>query len=206
MKIQIKMKLLSDAVFGNGISLPGGEDISILCDPYGFPYYKGSTFKGVFREELTHFLSWTMDSEKEAERKLTQLLGKSGDTVFDSRHKVIFSDFMLSDAVREQILDEIEIEDTETLNTGINSSELIKDALSHVRTFTKLDDENETAQEGSLRSCRCVNKNLIFYSNMYCSKEDLPLIEDVLSMIKWIGSMRNRGFGKVMISVNEKGE
>lgn len=206
MKIQIKMKLLSDAVLGNGISLPGGEDISILCDPHGFPYYKGSTFKGVFREELTRFLSWTMDSEKEAERKVSQLLGKSGDTAADSNRKIVFSDFMLSDAVREQILDEIEMEDTEPLNAGINSSELVTDALSHIRTFTKLDDENGTAQEGSLRSCRCVNKNLIFYSQMHCSKEDLPLIKDVLAMVKWIGSMRNRGFGKVMVSTDEKGE
>ena len=50
--MKIKMELLSDAIFGNGMSVPGGEDISVLRDMYGFPYYKGSTFKGVFREEL----------------------------------------------------------------------------------------------------------------------------------------------------------
>ena len=205
MKMRIKMKLLSDAVFGNGISVPGGEDISILCDQYGFPYYKGSTFKGVFREELIRFLGWTMDSEKDIEKKLSQLLGKSGDTIHDSRHKIVFSDFMLSSAVREQILNEIEEEDTGVLDAGIDNSEIITDALSHIRTFTKL-DENGMAKEGSLRSCRCVNKNLIFYSDMLCDKEDMLLIEDVLSLIKWIGSMRNRGFEKVLISVDEKEE
>ena len=50
--MKIKMELLSDAIFGNGMSVPGGEDISVLRDMYGFPYYKGSTFKGVFREEI----------------------------------------------------------------------------------------------------------------------------------------------------------
>ena len=55
------MELLSDAIFGNGMSVPGGEDISVLRDMYGFPYYKGSTFKGVFREELYRYLEWTQN-------------------------------------------------------------------------------------------------------------------------------------------------
>ena len=48
--MKIRMELLSDAIFGNGMSIPGGEDISVLKDAQGFPYFKGSTFKGVFRE------------------------------------------------------------------------------------------------------------------------------------------------------------
>ena len=59
--MKIKMELLSDAIFGNGMSVPGGEDISVLRDMYGFPYYKGSTFKGVFREELYRYLEWTQN-------------------------------------------------------------------------------------------------------------------------------------------------
>ena len=46
----VKMKLMEDAIFGNGQSIPGEEDISLLRDENGFPYYKGSSFKGVFRE------------------------------------------------------------------------------------------------------------------------------------------------------------
>ena len=54
--MKIRMQLISDVVFGNGESIPGGEDISILSDEHGFPYYKGGTFKGIFREEaLTNF-------------------------------------------------------------------------------------------------------------------------------------------------------
>ena len=30
--MKIKMELLSDAIFGNGMSVPGGEDISVLRD------------------------------------------------------------------------------------------------------------------------------------------------------------------------------
>ena len=65
--MKIKMELLSDAIFGNGMSVPGGEDISVLRDMYGFPYYKGSTFKGVFREELYRYLEWTQNPNSKKE-------------------------------------------------------------------------------------------------------------------------------------------
>ena len=50
MKLLIEMTLQSDAVFGNGLSIPGGEDIATQMDDAGFPYLKGNTFKGIFRE------------------------------------------------------------------------------------------------------------------------------------------------------------
>lgn len=59
MKLLIEMTLQSDAVFGNGLSIPGGEDIATQMDDAGFPYLKGNTFKGIFREELINLLSWT---------------------------------------------------------------------------------------------------------------------------------------------------
>ena len=68
--MKIKMQLLSDVIFGSGVSVPGGEDISVLCDKDGFPYYKGSTFKGVFREELERYLQWT--EEKEIKEKMSK--------------------------------------------------------------------------------------------------------------------------------------
>ena len=190
MTIKIKMKLLSDAVFGSGISVPGGEDISILCDCYGFPYYKGSTFKGIFREELIRYLGWKGNTEQEIAQKTERLLGKSGDTYLEDHDKITFADFTLPPIVRESILDEIDAE----------HPELVTDSLSHIRMFTKL-DEDGLVEEGSLRSCRCVNKNLIYYSQINCREEDRELIEDVLKLVKWVGSMRNRGFGKVQLSV-----
>jgi Uncharacterized protein predicted to be involved in DNA repair (RAMP superfamily) len=190
MTIKIKMKLLSDAVFGSGISVPGGEDISILCDCYGFPYYKGSTFKGIFREEMIRYLGWKGNTEQEIDQKTERLLGKSGDTYLEDHNKIMFADFTLSPFVRESILDEI----------GTEHLELVTDSLSHIRMFTKLNGDG-TVEEGSLHSCRCINKNLIFYSQINCQEEDRELIENVLKLVKWVGSMRNRGFGKVQLSV-----
>lgn len=191
MKIKIKMELLSDVIFGNGLSIPGAEDISVLCDEHGFPYYKGGTFKGIFREELSRFLEWTAKGE---EQLVEKLLGRSGDTDLLNERKLIFSDFQLSDAVKQRVLEEIG-----------ESKEMVLDSMTHIRAFTSI-EENGVVKEGSLRNCRCVNKGLYFYSEVQCASQDKELVAEVLSLVKWIGSMRNRGFGKVRIlAVGQEG-
>lgn len=46
-----------------------------------------------------------------------------------------------------------------------------------------------------------MNKGLNFYSEVRCSQKDEKLVEDVLSTIRWVGTMRSRGFGKVKLMV-----
>ncbi len=190
--MKIRMQLMSDAIFGNGESIPGGEDISVLSDENGFPYYKGGTFKGIFREEMENYLAWTLSGEKENKIKaeLERLLGTGGDDNIYNMDKLVFSDFNLSDYVKGQMLAEI----------GTGQAYNVLNALSHVRTFTAMSPEG-IVQEGTLRQCRCINKGLNFYSEIKCSQKDEQLVKDVLSMIKWIGTMRSRGFGKVKLTV-----
>lgn len=185
--MKIKMKLLTDTIFGNGISVPGGEDISILTDKDGFPYYRGTSLKGVFREELERYVKWT---ENERGISIGNLLGNSGDDEFAKR--LVFSDLTLSKTVREAVLDEI----------GNKPSE-VTEATSNIRTFTSI-NENGIAEKGSLRMARCADKGLIFYGDILCNKEDEEWIKEVLGLIKSIGTMRNRGFGKVRIESVEE--
>lgn len=184
--MKIKMELLSDAILGNGVSIPGGEDISVLMDENGFPYYKGSTFKGVFRDECIKYLEWSGEPEDKVKETIELLLGMNGDDRIVNSNKLVFSDFTLSPAVRSMVTKEI------------GNSEKISASLTNLRTFTAIEDE--TVKEGSLRIARCVNRGLVFYSDVQCDASDIELIEAVLGMIKWIGSMKNRGFGKVRIS------
>ena len=65
MKLLIEMTLQSDAVFGNGLSIPGGEDIATQMDDAGFPSLKRNTIKGMFREELINFLEKSNYHKKE---------------------------------------------------------------------------------------------------------------------------------------------
>lgn len=185
--MKIKMTLLSDAVFGSGISVPGGEDISILVDQNGFPYYKASAFKGVFREEATNILCWEGNTEKRVKEWMDSRLGKSGDRDLTEEYKIRFTDICLSDAVKEAVKEEI----------GDDPEQVLR-VFSYLRTFTALDD-NGMVKEGSLRSCRCLKQGLIFYGEIDCKKEDEALVLQAISCMKWIGTMRTRGFGRVKI-------
>lgn len=184
------MELRSDVIFGNGVSVPGGEDISVLCDEYGFPYYKGSTFKGIFREELMRLLEWKGLTKKEAENQVIALLGKSGEDRLKEERKLIFSDFRLSDQVKDRVLEEI----------GIDNEQEVLNCFTHLRAFTSI-SEDGLAQDGTLRIGRCVNKGICFFSEIICNEDDKKLVKEVLELIKWVGTMRNRGFGKVSLSV-----
>ncbi len=194
--MRIKMELMSDVIFGNGVSVPGGEDISVLHDEYGFPYYKGTTLKGVFREEYERYLEWTKPGNEPGNEsgnepgnkpdKANDYLGKPGNDF--SGERFIFSDLKLSENVRKAILKEI----------GTDKPNEVLDALTNSRAFTRI-NENGVADEGSLRVARCVNAGLIFYGDILCPEDQESIVKDVLGLIKWIGTMRNRGFGRVKI-------
>ena len=190
--MKIKMHLLSDVIFGHGVSVPGGEDLSVVRDGNGFPYYKGGTFKGIFREELERYLRWTMTGEAAIHARLEELLGSSGNDR-EAEDKFVFSDFTLSEYVKEKVLAELG-----------DDREAVLDAFTNLRTFTSIDGDG-IVSEGSLRSARCVNQGLYFYSEISCRREDEPLVKEVISLVKWLGSMRNRGFGKVKIEPADAG-
>ncbi len=181
------MTLLSDAVFGNGMRVPGGEDISILTDEEGFPYYKATSFKGIFREEMENLLEWQGILEKERAGRLKRMLGTSGDHQLSMEGKLRFENFTLSHTVRELVKREIG-----------DDREAILRAFSYLRTFTALED-NGMIKEKTLRSCRCLKKGLIFYGRIDCEEDDQEFVLQVLSLIKWVGTMRNRGFGQVKL-------
>jgi Uncharacterized protein predicted to be involved in DNA repair (RAMP superfamily) len=183
------MQLESDTIFGNGMSMPGGEDIGIQTDLQGFPFLKGSTLKGIFREELINLLSWMKMPEEEAIDMVRNLMGESGADDTSSR-KLVFSDLTM----HPDVIERIEREE------GITSQEIIE-MLTYLRTFTELEDG--IAKGESLRTARCIKKGLNFYGTCTCAKDDVEIVQEVLRLIKWAGSMRSRGFGKVRVRGEE---
>ena len=188
MKLLIEMTLQSDAVFGNGLSIPGGEDIATQMDDAGFPYLKGNTFKGIFREELINLLGWTGKDTAETDHIVCTLMGEGGSELLDESRKVSFSDLVLHPLLRSAAEKE-----TEDLSEH-------KAMFTYTRDFTSL--ENGMAKEGSLRQCRCVKSGFHFYGTCVCDAQDAEL----LGLIKWVGTMRNRGFGEVSICVEDQHE
>ena len=42
--LYVRVRLLSDTIFGAGFSVPGGEDIAVCEDSKGYPYLKTGSY------------------------------------------------------------------------------------------------------------------------------------------------------------------
>ncbi len=204
--MKISMELLSDSIFGNGRSVAGGEDISIVHDAEGFPYFKGNTFKGIFREELNHLLKWKGIAGKDICNIVKKMLGEGGDDSLDTE-KLVFSDLVIPEAVKEAVLDELKYDpsaDTKAAGQAEkkDTSDQVLRVFTNMRTFTALELDGRV-KPGSLRMARCVNKGISLEGELTCPDSDKELVTEVLGMIRWAGTMRNRGFGQVRVRVEE---
>ncbi|MBP1565086.1 MAG: hypothetical protein J6A58_04940 [Oscillospiraceae bacterium] len=179
--MRIRLELLEDTVFGSGQSVPGAEDSTILYDDGGYPYLRGTTFKGLLREAAENYICWTG-----SDFGLDELFGKGGVDI-ETERKVYVSDFVIPQEVKKSF-------------DGFSKTE-IHEATTYIRNFTRINDG--VAEDGSLRSVRCIKKGLVFYGNVTCSENDKELLKEIIPMIKWLGCMRNRGMGKVNITVSE---
>lgn len=168
--LEVRMELLSDAIFGSGFSVPGGEDVAVNQDRQGWPYMKGSTFKGLLRESLENLLVWTGGSETD----LNALTGTPGwDNPGDSR-RVHLTELTLE-------------------NKPASPEECYS-----VRTFTSL--EGGVVKTDTLRTASCIRQGLVFIGLLYCQPVDVDLLKQALLGVKWVGTMRSRGFGRVRVT------
>lgn len=172
----IHMKLLSDAIFGSGYSIPGGEDIAVCQDAQGFPYFKGSTFKGLLRDALEDWLCWTGDSKSQ----LNALLGERGWDGLEDDRRIHLTELR-----------------------PYNPPKAAESCFSF-RTFTSL--ENGVVKTGSLRTASCICAGLCFSGMLTCREDDAELLRNALACIKWVGTMRSRGFGQVRVTGRISGE
>lgn len=169
-ELQIKLELISDTIFGSGHSVPGGEDIAVCQDENGYPYLKGTTFKGLLRESMHDLLEWSsgpMDTVEE-------LLGKEGWTGTAGGRRLHLTPLTLEEKPEE--------------------SETCYDH----RTFTSL--ENDVVKTGTLRSAVCVCRGQTFTGRIFCEEQDVSLVRESARGIKWLGTMRSRGFGHVKVT------
>lgn len=189
----VRLKLLSDAVFGSGKSVPGGEDIGILTDEYGFPYISGKNIKGNLRETMENLLSWKGEDAGAADA----LFGLPERETMEGGdgQKIYVSDFMLPLSVRAAVVKELGI-DTEEKRKA--KREQVTELFTELRTFTRLEDG--VSAEGSLRDARCVNEGLLFLGEITCPAGQEENVREALETLKWLGSMRSRGFGAVELT------
>lgn len=171
-ELKVTLELRADTIFGSGFSIPGGEDIAVCQDENGYPYLKGTTFKGLLRESMSNLLDWC--GEADAERTLKALLGAEGWLGEAGERRLSFTPLLLE-----------------------NPPEESEDCYEH-RTFTSLEDG--VVKTGSLRTVVCICRGQRFTGAVYCEKQDAALVCEAVRGIKWAGTMRSRGFGAVSVT------
>lgn len=192
-KYRIRIKLLTEAIFGSGYSIPGSVDLEIVHDECGFPFMKAKTFKGNFREAMTNIVN--LIGKEKYEPIMENLLGKENDGLNQWRY-IKFSNCMLAENIRNILEYEVKKRELTALE--------ITEALTDIRSFTSIEDDGSYL-EGSLRHMRVLKKGLIFYVNLYTyrdlSYEELGLLATSCRYLRHVGSMRTRGKGEVECSL-----
>jgi RAMP superfamily len=195
---RLKIKLLSDTTFGRGDGVAGLIDQEVEHDPFGFPYLRGRTLKGLLSEECDNLIAMLRNHGSSWEKMACDLFGTLGSTI-GTIAAVHVGDACLPEDLRQAVAFQI---DDKTLT----KTEVL-DSLTAIRRQTAIDAESGTPDEGSLRSFRVVLRDLCFTAELIFEKmpsnEMLSLLAVGAMALRRVGSGRNRGRGRVQCTLHD---
>lgn len=196
-KMKIEIELLSPLQLSSG-----REDIihdsDAVHDSYGVPYFPGKRLKGLLYESALELVEMGAKFNK---RDIDILFGNIGET------RIRIDNFYLKNRT--------EAEDAEKIRSSwsylenkypeIFNTENVWQSYTEVRHQTKIDEATGTAEDKSLRNMRVVQKGkrLAFIGDIYLLaganriNDDEIIVEQALLNLRFAGSKRNRGFGRI---------
>lgn len=196
-KMKIEIELLSPLQLSSG-----REDIihdsDAVHDSYGVPYFPGKRLKGLLYESALELVEMGAKFNK---RDIDILFGNIGET------RIRIDNFYLKSST--------EAEDAEKIRSSwsylenkypeIFNTENVWQSYTEVRHQTKIDEATGTAEDKSLRNMRVVQKGkrLAFIGDIYLLaganriNDDEIIVEQALLNLRFAGSKRNRGFGRI---------
>lgn len=197
MKLKLHIKLISDSLCGRGDGVAGLVDSEVEHDfNTGLPYIKGKTIKGLIVEECANILyslnksgnKWCEGLKEEA----AFLFGKPNSM---ENCSMSFRTARLPDEITKAVVYELEV-------TNKWTPEQVLDSLTDIRSQTAIDMENGSPVRGSLRSSRFLLRGLTFTTDVVFSDkpsdEALALLAASVQSLLRMGTMRNRGTGKII--------
>ncbi|MEG4442304.1 RAMP superfamily CRISPR-associated protein [Microcoleus sp. AT9_B5] len=195
---RLKIKLLSDTTFGRGDGVAGLIDQEVEHDPFGFPYLRGRTLKGLLSEEGDNLIAMLTNHKQDWETVACKLFGTLGSTI-GTMGTVHVGDACLPEDLRQAVGFQIKDE-------SLTKTEVL-DSLTTIRRQTSIDPQSGTPDEGSLRSFRVVLRDLCFTADLIFEKmpsdEMLSLLAVGALAVRRLGSGRNRGRGHVQCTLHD---
>lgn len=203
----IHIELLSEAILGNGQSVPGEVDLDAVHDTYGFPFYGAKALKGHWREQ-TKFAANVLGNGAAGQQIrdrmryiVNRAFGVPG-TVDAAEGVLHFTNAMIPFESRKPFIDAV--------NQHIVRRKEIFQALTAVRSFTSIDTKTGTAEKHSLRKVRVVQKGLGLDSVVSgmddFDRQEHSLLAAGIAGIRYIGMMKNRGKGLVTCTLRHNGQ
>jgi len=196
---KIILKTLSDTLIGSGKSSGTIIDSDIVFDSHCLPYIPAKRIKGLFRNAAQDLATFKGFKELTELTRIPDLkFGNIGEN--DPNPKIIFENLELQDKDNIAIwLNYLTEQFPYLANTLI-----IKEYFTELRAQTAIDKDTHIAKEHSLRTSRVLKRGFTFEGALILnapSQEVETYLAAICFYIKRIGTMRNRGFGKVKIDL-----
>lgn len=202
----LKIKLLSDTTFGRGDGVAGLIDQEVEHDPYGFPYLRGRTLKGLLREECDNLVALLPSGRPPSWREVADTLFGVPGSGIGTIAKMHVGDACLPEDLRREVALQFEQEEyrQEITLTAVD----ILSSLTTFRRQTAIDPKDGTPTDGSLRSSRVVLRELYFSASLMLNTQPTDDLNKMLALLaastlalRRIGSGRNRGRGHVQCTL-----
>ena len=194
----LTIKLLSPTMLMSGQG-DVNTDSTIIHDRYGIPYIPAKRVRGVLYEsalevaemmELSKLDNFTIED-------VNVLFNRSTDNQFaEDNPKLAISNLTIDDydAVASDL-------------KKIFTKERILGEYTSMRYYTSIEKDSGTALEGTLHNSRVLNRHLEFKGNIAIddmTETERLILSCAVRNLTGIGGKRNRGFGRVECTINDK--
>jgi CRISPR/Cas system CSM-associated protein Csm3 (group 7 of RAMP superfamily) len=200
-RLQMNLRLESDATFGRGEGLAGLVDEEVEYDAAtGLPFVRGRTLKGLLVEECANLLFALQTAGSPAlptlEAAAERLFGRPGSDL-QSAALLHFSPALLPEQLRNAVRDEID--------RGQLKPAVVLESLTAIRRQTAIDEASAAPEKGSLRSMRVVLRQTSFRAWLDFASDpgadDLALLAACALSVRRGGIGRNRGRGRLNLQL-----
>jgi hypothetical protein len=200
-RLQMNLRLESDATFGRGEGLAGLVDEEVEYDTAtGLPFVRGRTLKGLLVEECANLLFALQTAGSHAlprlETAAERLFGRPGGGL-QGAALLHFGPALLPEQLRNAVSDEID--------RGQLKPAVVLESLTAIRRQTAIDEASAAPEKGSLRSMRVVLCQTSFRAWLDFASDpgadDLALLAACTLSVRRGGIGRNRGRGRLNLQL-----
>jgi len=179
---ELRIRLLSEWGITTGESDGFGADNTIVRTVDGLPYIPGHSLRGLLRDALVSLVDG---------KRIHKLFGQAGKDAGESETgSLSVSRAMLA-------------HDNELTETGMSIKE-VGQALTLVRTQTKINAKTGGVKAGSLRSIEVAAPGLEFSADISVPDEDFVIVQRAALLVRRLGHSRSRGYGHCQMALVRK--